>query len=163
MSPFRKKIKHFILGEFCKRTQCPSIETLALLLFIHLVHRSKSDARQEEAQGDVSQEVAKEGAQADTTNVKGQREEGFTDTQSEHQDTDTHSSHWKVNGNRIKCQICGYTRNNKNQMDKHMSERHGKDEENSSYNCRDCSFQTIKRDHLVNHLKETHDIFLQQM
>jgi hypothetical protein len=33
---FKKKSNNLILREFCKRTHCPSIVTLVLLLFIYL-------------------------------------------------------------------------------------------------------------------------------
>ena len=31
---FKKKPKNFVLREFCKRTHCPPVVTLALLLFL---------------------------------------------------------------------------------------------------------------------------------
>ena len=51
-----KKSNIFILGEFCKRTQCPSIETLALLFFLYHKYRiltqRKFKKKKQAGQGD---------------------------------------------------------------------------------------------------------------
>ena len=59
-------------------------------------------------------------------------------------------------GTRWECKVCGFTRNTKNQMEKHMK-THILDEEDASHTCRECPFQAINRDQLVEHLYKKHN------
>ena len=62
---------------------------------------------------------------------------------------------WQRVGARFQCPICGLTRNTKSQIQKHMGV-HDEDEEDGSFTCNDCSYQTISRDQLIEHTEKTH-------
>ena len=59
-------------------------------------------------------------------------------------------------GAAFECPICGHTGNTKSKIEKHM-ECHDKDEEDSTFLCADCSFQSMNRDQLLEHLETKHD------
>ena len=64
-------------------------------------------------------------------------------------------------GNRFRCQTCGYTRNTRSQLNKHIRECHEENNDNSAapqngLTCQDCSYQTISRDQLIEHIERTH-------
>ena len=62
---------------------------------------------------------------------------------------------WQRVGARFQCPICGLTRNTKSQIQKHM-EVHDEDEEDGSFTCDNCSYQTISRDQLIEHTEKKH-------
>ena len=62
-------------------------------------------------------------------------------------------------GTRRICTICGRTRNTKTQMDKHMKTHDHDKEDDSTFTCGICDFQSQTRDQLVNHLIRKHDIY----
>ena len=65
------------------------------------------------------------------------------------------SGPWQRIGSRFECPICGLTRNNKNQIEKHMH-IHDEEEEDSGYTCRECSYQTSNKDQLIEHIERAH-------
>ena len=64
---------------------------------------------------------------------------------------------WQLTGGRgrPKCSICGKTRNTMHAMDKHMKDH---EEDDSSFSCGKCDFQSQTRNQLVEHLKKKHDL-----
>ena len=54
------------------------------------------------------------------------------------------------------CNICGITRNTQYQVDKHIRNTHNMEEDDSSYNCNDCSYQCMSRDVLKKHIETAH-------
>ena len=66
-------------------------------------------------------------------------------------------------GNRLRCQICGYTRNTRYQLDRYIQERHEENNDRSHENngapqiiCDLCNKQISKRRELTNHLISDH-------
>ena len=59
-------------------------------------------------------------------------------------------------GAAFECPICGHTGNTRSKIEKHM-ECHDNDEEDSTFLCVDCSFQSMNRDQLLEHLETKHD------
>ena len=66
---------------------------------------------------------------------------------------------WQVaaGSGRFNCDICGKTHNTRNKMEKHMKD-HEEDIDDASHTCSKCSYQTISRDDLVQHLYRAHGI-----
>ena len=56
---------------------------------------------------------------------------------------------WERVVSRFECPICGYTRNTKSQIEKHMNTH---DEEEEDSRCQECSYQTNNRDQLSEHI-----------
>ena len=75
----------------------------------------------------------------------------------EHQRPDEESNStsgaWERAGSRFECPICGYTRNTKSQIEKHM---HTHDEEEEEHSCQECSYQTNNIDQLHEHVARAH-------
>ena len=59
-------------------------------------------------------------------------------------------------GAQFECPICGHNAKSKSKIEKHMS-CHDNDEEDSSFLCGDCSFQSMNRDQLLEHLETKHE------
>ena len=59
-------------------------------------------------------------------------------------------------GSVFECPICGYTGNSKSKIEKHM-ECHDNNEEDSTFLCNECPFQSMNRDQLLEHLETKHD------
>jgi hypothetical protein len=57
---------------------------------------------------------------------------------------------------KFKCPICGFTAKTESKIEKHMS-CHDGNEEDSTFLCGDCSFQSMNRDQLLEHLETKHD------
>ena len=70
----------------------------------------------------------------------------------QHQVEDTLGA-WERVGSRYECPICGYTRNTKSQIQKHMDTH---DEEEEDIRCQECPYQTNNKDQLMEHIKRTH-------
>ena len=95
--------------------------------------------------------------------VHDKKDEGLTDVPETNEEQNTQNkseSQWTIQGGqRIECPICGLTRNNKNQMEKHMK-NHDDDEEDGMFTCtEECQYQTMNRDQLIEHLERKHEIY----
>ena len=95
--------------------------------------------------------------------VHDKKDEGLTDVPETNEEQNTQNkseSQWTIQGGqRIECPICGLTRNNKNQMEKHMK-KHDDDEEDGMFTCtEECQYQTMNRDQLIEHLERKHEIY----
>ena len=120
-------------------------------------------ANLEVAQEGVGQEVAQEGtrqeegtSQEGTQEGTGEREAGGDSEELEVQvDTESEFQETMQRGSQFKCNICGYTRRTKKQLEKHMTSRHDT-EEDSSFCCGECSFQTNNKHTLIQHLEKSH-------
>ena len=62
---------------------------------------------------------------------------------------------WLQVGGRLKCNICGVSRNNIHQMSRHMK-LHDEDEEDGNSTCKYCQYQTTTIDLLMQHIERAH-------
>ena len=60
-------------------------------------------------------------------------------------------------GSRYKCPVCGYSRNTKHQIVKHIKEQHEQEIDDGTFLCSECSYQSISRNHLENHISRAHN------
>ena len=129
------------------------------------------EARQEVARLEAAWLVAEEARLVLTKQQQRQEEQHQEDQEvpkdgdvEEEQELTCHSEEsWRQVdriGSRYRCPTCGFTRNTKNQMDKHMKE-HQEDIDDCSFTCRHCPYQTNSRNQLENHIKTTHEPSIQ--
>ena len=59
----------------------------------------------------------------------------------------------------FKCPICGFTARTESKIEKHMA-CHDNNEEDSTFLCRDCSFQSMNRDQLLELLETKHNKYI---
>ena len=107
---------------------------------------------------EVREEVILEGGDSESREQESGTEnrDMDNDKETEEQKKSQSSSEWSIQGGNIcECPICGLTRNNKHQMTKHMKS-HNDETDDSSFTCKYCSYQSMNRDQLVEHLERKH-------
>ena len=82
-----------------------------------------------------------------------ENQEGATNQKAESQAL---TQGWRRQGSRFSCNTCSYTRNTPNQIESHIRDRHGEEEEDGNYCCRYCSFQINTSDKLIEHIERAH-------
>ena len=78
--------------------------------------------------------------------------------QDEQEDEQEQEDNWHEqgrHGGKFRCQTCGYTRNTKHQLERHVRERHEYTEE-EPFLCRNCSYKGNNMDDLNNHIMQEH-------
>ena len=55
------------------------------------------------------------------------------------------------------CEICSFTRDTKNMLDRHMESHGEEEEEDGSHLCRLCPYQNVNMDQLKDHIARVHE------
>ena len=99
-----------------------------------------------------------EPSQEEVSNSPQETQEDELQGQDEQEDEQEQGDNWHEqgrHGGKFRCQTCGYTRNTKHQLERHVRELHENTEE-ETFMCRNCSYHGIGMDDLNNHIMQEH-------